>query len=67
MNVQKGFSLVEGLLIILIISVVGFAGYYVWNENQDDEPEQTETVQQTTENRSTTLFHQSWSIHRQLA
>ena len=32
---QKGFTVVEGLLIAVLISVVGFAGYYVWNENQD--------------------------------
>jgi Tfp pilus assembly protein PilV len=36
MKSQKGFTLVEGLLIVLILSVVGFAGYYVWNQNQDD-------------------------------
>ena len=43
MNKQKGFSLVEGLLIILIVSVVSFAGYTVWNNNQEDEA--TETTQ----------------------
>jgi type II secretory pathway pseudopilin PulG len=36
MSKQKGFTLVEGLLIVLIISVVGFAGYTVWNNQQDD-------------------------------
>lgn len=34
MNKQSGFTLVEGLLIVLILSVVGFAGYTVWNQNQ---------------------------------
>ena len=28
---QKGFALVEGLLIILILAVIGFGGYYVWH------------------------------------
>jgi type II secretory pathway pseudopilin PulG len=37
MNRQKGFTLVEGLLIVLVLSVIGFAGYYVWNQQQDDD------------------------------
>jgi hypothetical protein len=28
---QSGFSLVEGLLIILILAIIGFGGYYVWH------------------------------------
>lgn len=28
---QKGFTLVESLLVILILAVIGFAGYYVWH------------------------------------
>jgi len=30
---QKGFTAVEGLLIILILAVVGFGGYYVYHTN----------------------------------
>lgn len=30
-NFQNGFTLVETLLIILILAVIGFAGYYVWD------------------------------------
>jgi Tfp pilus assembly protein PilE len=41
MITQKGFTLVEGLLIVLILSVVGFAGYTVWNNQKDDETEIT--------------------------
>ena len=52
MNKQKGFSLVEGLLIVLILCVVGFAGYTVWNDNQDDDSEQTDTVQQESTQQS---------------
>lgn len=33
-NNQKGFSLVEGMLLVLVIAVVGFGGYYVWNQQQ---------------------------------
>lgn len=31
MNNHKGFSLVEGLLILVIVGLLGGAGWYVWN------------------------------------
>ena len=31
---QRGFSAVEGLLVIIIILLVGFIGYYVWHAQQ---------------------------------
>jgi uncharacterized protein (UPF0333 family) len=31
---QSGFALVEGLLIILILAIIGFGGYYVWHTQQ---------------------------------
>jgi hypothetical protein len=39
---QKGFGLVEGLMIAVLLAVVGFGGYYVWNENQDSESSEGE-------------------------
>jgi hypothetical protein len=36
MNMQKGFSLVEGLLIVVVISIVGLGGWYVAGQ-QDNE------------------------------
>ncbi len=46
MHTQKGFSLIEGLLIVLVISVIGFGGYYVWSQQDDKETNTTETVQE---------------------
>lgn len=43
MKKYNGFTLVEGLLIVLILSVVGFTGYYVWNQQQVEEVEITES------------------------
>lgn len=43
MRNNKGFSLVAGLLIVSIMAIVGFAGYYVWNENQDEATFSTDT------------------------
>jgi len=45
MNKQRGFTFVEGLIIVLILSVVGSAGYIVWNNNQDDEVTNKITVE----------------------
>lgn len=47
---QRGFSLVASLLIVLIIAVLGFAGYYVYNEQtkKNDKKEETATTSQTT-------------------
>jgi type II secretory pathway pseudopilin PulG len=57
MKYQKGFTLLEGLLIILILSVVGFAGYTVWNNQQDDQTKVTDNNQQeaTNENKPDTF------------
>ena len=35
---NKGFGFFPVLLAILLISVIGFGGYYVWNENKSDTP-----------------------------
>lgn len=32
---QKGFTLIEGLLTVLVIAFISFVGWYVWNSNQD--------------------------------
>jgi hypothetical protein len=36
---QTGLALVESLLIILILAVVGFGGYYIWNNQHDKSPD----------------------------
>ncbi len=43
MNKQKGFGLVP-VLLVLLVSVIGFAGYYVWNAQHE---KKENTVQQT--------------------
>ena len=46
---ERGFSLVEGLLICIVVCVVGFGGWYV-NSQQDKDEDLTETAQQDTLN-----------------
>lgn len=36
MNKKNGFALTEGLLIILVLAVVGFAGWFIWDRNKND-------------------------------
>jgi type II secretory pathway pseudopilin PulG len=69
MNKQKGFTLLEGLLIVLILCVVGFAGYTVWNNNQDEvttennQQEVTKNVDDKLDNeamRSYEIDYSSW-------
>ena len=33
---QKGFSAVEVLIVVLIVGVIGGAGYYIYAQNADD-------------------------------
>ena len=35
MKNQKGFSAVEGFLILVIVTMIGGVGWYVWKSNQD--------------------------------
>lgn len=37
MHKQKGFTLVEVLLVVLVVSFIGFAGYYVWDNQTSKE------------------------------
>ncbi len=35
---SRGFSVIEGFIILLVISLVGFSGWYVWRMNKKTEP-----------------------------
>lgn len=47
---QSGFTLVEVLLIVLILSVIGFAGYSVWNNQQEKNTADTSNNESVNEN-----------------
>lgn len=47
---KKGFSPVYVLLILILVAVIGFGGYYVWNENKDvSNTEAVDDITETTE------------------
>jgi Tfp pilus assembly protein PilV len=43
---QKGFSVVEILIIVVVLGLIGFGGWYVWNRNSTKKSEGTKTTQQ---------------------
>lgn len=48
---QRGFTLIEGLFVAVVVGALAFGGFYIFNENNKDEPLQTQTEQQ--ENQDT--------------
>lgn len=44
MKNQKGFSAVIVLLSVLVVTAIGFTGYYVWNTQQDNKEAPVATV-----------------------
>lgn len=42
---NQGFTLVEGLLILVILILIGFVGFYVYNANKDEEKSDNVTSQ----------------------
>lgn len=41
---QKGFSSVEVLLVLILVSIISFAGYYVYSQSRDSSDEDVATV-----------------------
>ena len=50
-NKEKGFSAVEGLLIFVIVALIGFVGWYVWQAKQNVDKDLS--VADTSSNAST--------------
>jgi len=54
MSKRNGFGAVEGLLVVVILAVVGFGGYYVFNnQNDNDSPQNSNnSISQTQDSTS---------------
>ncbi len=54
---QNGFALIESLLIILILVIIGFGGYYVWNtqKNVDETSKDATSASQSTTSSPTAV------------
>jgi Tfp pilus assembly protein PilE len=44
MKISKGFTAIEGLLILVIVGILGFTGYYVYNSHKKTEDTLTEAA-----------------------
>lgn len=44
---QKGFSIVEGLLVFVIVGILGFTGWFVWNSQKQTNKSNNSTVVST--------------------
>lgn len=50
---QKGFSPIEGILIVIIIGIIGFVGYFVYNANQQEIEVSNSSIEKTEKNNTT--------------
>ncbi len=57
-RVQRGFTIVEILLALLVVAALAFGGYYVWHTHQTTKPANTSSNQTTKSTASTTKSSQ---------
>jgi hypothetical protein len=62
---QKGFSAVEGLLILVIAGLIGFVGWYVWQakNNADDNLSSATETSNSTQNITNASPYYGWKIY----
>lgn len=59
---QKGFALIEGLLIILILAIIGFGGYYVWHSQKQTDNSLTQ-ANQVSQSKTSSNAYVSWQTY----
>jgi hypothetical protein len=67
---EKGFSAIEGLLILVIVGLVGLVGWYVWSTRKSDspvkdtaQPEQTASQSNKTDSCGTSIKERrTWKV-----
>lgn len=64
---QKGFSAVEGLVIVLVLAVVGLGGWYVWDRQTTDADSDQNTGQSVPGALSETQMREEFRCGRQTA
>ena len=51
-NNQKGFSAVETLLVIVLVAVLAFGGWFVWSRHQDADKNETKKAANSADQKS---------------
>src|SRR6185295_12795879 len=65
---QSGFSAIEAIIIVVVIAVLGFGGWFVWSKKHNDTDNkqtsaQTQTTPQKVEEKTTpTLKISEWNV-----
>jgi type II secretory pathway pseudopilin PulG len=60
---QKGFSLIEGLLVIIALALIVFVGYYVWHTQQNTN-KQLDTANQASQKASQNVKKPAESVKK---
>jgi hypothetical protein len=60
---QKGFSSVEGLLILIIVGLIGFVGWYVWNSKNKTGETISNTNKSSTSTVAATKIPSDWALY----
>lgn len=62
---QKGFSVVEVLIVFIVLGLIGGAGWYVWKKNNDTKPANTQNSEQNkqTSNGPTPDEYTNWKTY----
>jgi len=53
----KGFSAIEGVIILLIVALLGISGWYVWQRNRQDTNLVSTTATQATASKRSEMGH----------
>jgi type II secretory pathway pseudopilin PulG len=64
---QKGFTVIEGLLVVIALSLVIGVGYYVYNANKDDTNNSQTSQSQATQTAKKKVMNQSKPAAAQVA
>ena len=61
---QKGFSAIEGLLILLIVGIIGFAGWHVWQNRSVDSSQSPAHTTPSASNTPKPDIYAGWNTYK---
>lgn len=67
MKISKGFSAIEGLLILVIVGILGFTGWFVWHSKQNTDNTNQSTSQASSSQTNNTSSNLTKYDNKELA
>lgn len=49
---QKGFGVIESLIVVTVLAVIGFGGYYIYSQNKDQEKSATASTDEVSQTKN---------------